>query len=51
MCHFCGCRNIDIVTLMIPEGHIHMVVRGEPKKSSSDVIPLIKRILVREFFR
>ena len=43
--------DIDIVELEIPEDHIHMVVRGEPKKSPSDVMQVIKSISAREFFR
>jgi len=43
--------NIDIVELGIPEDHIHMVVRGIPKMSPSDVMQVIKSISAREFFR
>ncbi len=43
--------DIDIVELEIPEDHIHMVVRGEPKKSPSDVMQVIKSISAKEFFR
>jgi len=43
--------NIDIVELEIPEDHIHMVVRGIPKMSPSDVMQVIKSISAREFFR
>ena len=43
--------NIDIVELEIPEDHIHMVVRGVPKMSPSDVMQVIKSISAREFFR
>jgi len=43
--------NIDIVELEIPEDHIHMVVRGVPKMSPSDVMQIIKSISAREFFR
>ena len=43
--------NIDIVELEIPEDHIHMVVRGVPKMSTSDVMQVIKSISAREFFR
>ncbi len=43
--------DIDIVELEIAEDHIHMVVRGEPKKSPSDVMQVIKSISAREFFR
>jgi len=46
-----GDYDIDIVALEIPEDHIHMVVRGEPRKSPSDVMQVIKSISVREFFR
>ncbi len=43
--------NIDIVELEIPVDHLHMVVRGEPKMSPSDVMQVIKSISAREFFR
>jgi len=43
--------DIDIVELEIPEGHIHMVVRGVPKMCPSDVMQIIKSISAREFFR
>ncbi len=43
--------NIDIVELEIPSDHLHMVVRGEPKMSPSDVMQRIKSISAREFFR
>lgn len=43
--------NIDIVELEIPEDHIHMVIRGIPKMSPSDVMQVIKSISAREFFK
>ncbi len=43
--------NIDIVELEIPEDHLHMVVRGVPRMSPSDVMQIIKSISAREFFR
>jgi putative transposase len=43
--------DIDIVELEIPEDHLHMVVRGVPKMSPSDVMQIIKSISAREFFR
>ena len=43
--------DIDIVELEIPEDHIHMVIRGIPKQSPSDVMQIIKSITAREFFR
>ncbi len=42
---------MDIVELELPEDHIHMVVRGIPKMSPSDVMQVIKSISAREFFR
>jgi putative transposase len=41
----------DIVELEIPKDHIHMVIRGIPKQSPSDVMQIIKSITAREFFR
>ncbi len=43
--------DIDIVELEIPEDHLHMVVRGVPKMSTSQMMPVIKSISAREFFR
>ena len=43
--------DIDIVELEIPEDHIHMVVRSEPKKSPSQIVQVVKSISAREFFR
>ena len=43
--------DIDIVELEIPEDHIHMVIRGIPKQSPSEVMQIIKSITAREFFR
>jgi len=43
--------DIDIVELEIPEDHLHMVARGVPKMSPSDVMQIIKSISVREFLR
>jgi putative transposase len=39
------------VELEIPEDQLHMVVRGVPKMSPSDVMQIIKSISAREFFR
>ena len=36
--------------LEIPEDHIHMMIRGIPKQSPSDVMQKIKSITAREFF-
>ena len=43
--------NIDIVELDISNDHIHMVIKGIPKKSTSDLLQIIKNITVREFFQ
>ena len=43
--------SIEIVELEVPEDHIHMVVRGEPKMSPSKVMRIVKSISAREFFR
>lgn len=40
-----------MVELEIPEDHIHLVVRGEPKMSPSEVMQVVKSISAREFFR
>ncbi len=43
--------NIEVVELEIPEDHLHMIVRGEPKLSPSKVMQVVKSISAREFFR
>ena len=43
--------NIEIVELEIPEDHIHMVVRSEPKISPSDIMQMVKSLTAREFFK
>ena len=43
--------NIEIVEIEVPEDHIHMVVRSEPKLSPADIMQIIKSISAREFFR
>ena len=43
--------DIDIVELEVPEDHIHMVVRGVPKMSPSNVMQIVKSISARAFFR
>ena len=43
--------DIDIVELEIPEDHIHMVVRSEPKISPSQIMQVVKSVSAREFFK
>ena len=43
--------GIKVVELEIPEDHIHMVVRGEPRTAPSKVMQIIKSIPAREFSR
>ena len=43
--------DIDAVELEVPEDHLHMVVRSEPKMSPSKVMQIVKSISAREFFR
>ena len=43
--------NIEIVELEIPEDHIHMVARSEPKVSPSKIMQVIKSISARNFFK
>ena len=43
--------NIEIVELEIPEDHLHMVIKSEPKASPSDIMQIIKSISARNFFR
>ncbi len=43
--------DIDVTELEVPEDHIHMVVRSEPKMSPSKVMQIVKSISAREFLR
>ncbi len=43
--------NIEIVELEIPDDHIHMVVRSEPKLCPSWIMQVIKSISARNFFK
>lgn len=43
--------DIELVEIEIPVDHIHMVIRGEPTTSPSDVMQIVKSISAREFFR
>jgi len=43
--------TIEIVELEIPEDHIHMVVRSEPKISPSDIMQIVKSLAAGEFFK
>jgi len=43
-------HNLDIQELEIPEDHIYMVIRWEPKLAPSYVMQVIKSISAREFF-
>ncbi len=42
--------DIDIIELEIPEDHIHMVVRSEPKMSPSKIMQIVKSIWRENFF-
>ncbi len=43
--------DIEIVALKILQDHVHMVIRGIPKQSPSDVMQIIKNITAHAFFR
>jgi putative transposase len=43
--------NIEIVELEIPNDHIHMVIKSEPKKCPSNIMQVIKSISARNFFK
>ncbi len=43
--------NLELVELEIPVDHVHMVMRGTPSMSPSNVMQIIKSISAREFFR
>jgi putative transposase len=43
--------DFDIQELEIPEYHIYMAIKGEPKIAPSRVMQVIKSISAREFFK
>ena len=43
--------NVEIVELEIPNDHIHMVIKSEPKKCPSNIMQIIKSISARNFFK
>lgn len=43
--------DMKVEEIEIPEDHIHMLISGEPKKSPSEIIQIIKSISAREFFK
>jgi putative transposase len=43
--------DFNIQELEIPEEHLHMVIKGEPKIAPSYVMQIIKSISAREFFK
>jgi putative transposase len=47
----CYDYDIEMVEIEIPEDHVHMVVRSEPKVSPSGIMQIVKSISAKEFFR
>jgi len=43
--------NIEIVELEVPDDHIHMVVKSEPKQCPSRIMQIIKSLSARNFFK
>lgn len=43
--------EMEVVEIEIPEDHVHMVIRAEPKMSPSGIMNIIKSISAREFFK
>jgi len=43
--------NIEIVELEVPDDHIHMVIKSEPKQCPSSIMQIIKSISARNFFK
>ncbi len=43
--------NIEIVELEVPEDHIHMVVKSEPKICPSGIMQIMKSLSARNFFK
>ena len=42
--------DIEVLELEIPEGHLHLVVRGEPNRAPSEIMRVIKSISARGIF-
>jgi len=42
---------MEVEEIEIPEDHIHMILKAEPKMSPSRIMQIIKSITAREFFR
>lgn len=43
--------EMEVEEIEIPEDHIHMMLKAEPKMSPSRIMQIIKSITAREFFR
>jgi len=43
--------EMEVEEIEIPEDHIHMMLKSEPKMSPSRIMQIIKSISAREFFR
>jgi putative transposase len=43
--------EMEVSEIEIPDDHIHMMLKAEPKMSPSKIMQIIKSISAREFFR
>jgi len=43
--------DMEVEEIEIPEDHIHMMIKAEPKMSPSRIMQIVKSVSAREFFR
>ena len=43
--------DMKVEEIEVPEDHVHMVIKAEPKMSPSEIMRTIKSISAREFFK
>ena len=43
--------DMEVEEIEVPEDHIHMMIRAEPKESPASIMQKIKSISAREFFK
>ena len=43
--------DMEVVEIEIPEDHVHLAIKTEPRMSPSEIMRIIKSISAREFFK
>ena len=43
--------DMKVEEIEVPEDHVHMVIKAEPRMSPSEIMRIIKSISAREFFK